>query len=73
MTYYDWQITHSEVMFVGIMTSQYHDTPEGLKSQLSIRICRITAKLSHSIELELKELHQIRMDSCKACALERLR
>jgi hypothetical protein len=57
---------------VGIPTSQNLDTQEGLKSQLSIGIHRILAKLPHSIELELKKLHRTQMDSCKAFVLELL-
>jgi hypothetical protein len=36
----------------GILTSQNLDTPEGLESQLSVEIHRISAELPHSIELE---------------------
>jgi hypothetical protein len=39
---------------MGILTSQDPDTPEGLKSWLSVRIHRIPAKLPHSTELELR-------------------
>jgi hypothetical protein len=38
---------------VGIPTNRNPDTPEGLKSQLSVGIHRILAKLPHSIEPEL--------------------
>jgi hypothetical protein len=41
---------------VGIPTSWDPDTPEGLESQLSIRICRILAELLHSTELKLGKL-----------------
>jgi hypothetical protein len=41
---------------VGIPTSQSSDTPEGLESQLSVRIRRIPAELPHSTELELGKL-----------------
>jgi hypothetical protein len=57
---------------VGIPTSQDPDIPEGLKSWLSVRIRRIPAELLHSIELELKKLCWIRMDSGRASALELL-
>jgi hypothetical protein len=49
---------------VGIPASQDPNTPEGLESQLSVRICRILAELPHSTELELRKLHRIWMDSC---------
>jgi hypothetical protein len=58
---------------MGIPTSQNPDTPEGLESQLSVRICRIPAELPHSTELELKKLHRSRTDSGRASALELLR
>jgi hypothetical protein len=35
---------------VGILTSRNPDTPEGLKSQFSVEICRIPAGLPHSTE-----------------------
>jgi hypothetical protein len=44
---------------MGIPTSQDPDTPEGLKSQLSVKIHRIPAELPHSIELELRKLYRI--------------
>jgi hypothetical protein len=44
---------------MGIPTSQDPDTPEGLKSQLSVEIHRIPAELPHSTELELRKLYQI--------------
>jgi hypothetical protein len=43
---------------VVILTSQDPDTPEGLKSQLSIGIHRIPVELPHSIELELGKLRR---------------
>jgi hypothetical protein len=58
---------------MGIPTSQNPDTPEGLESQLSVRICRILAELPHSTELELKNLYRTRTDSGRASALELLR
>jgi hypothetical protein len=57
----------------GIPTSRNPDTPEGLKSRLSIGIHRILEELPHSTELELRKLHRTRMDSCRASALELLR
>jgi hypothetical protein len=60
---------------VDILTSQDPDTLEGLEgleSRLSIGIRRISAKLSHSTELELRKLHQIWTDSNRASALELL-
>jgi hypothetical protein len=45
---------------VGIPTSQNPDTPEGLESQLSVRIHKILAELPHSTELELGKLHRTR-------------
>jgi hypothetical protein len=43
---------------VGLLTRWNPDTPEGLKSQLSVGIHRILAKLMHSTELELGKLCQ---------------
>jgi hypothetical protein len=40
-----------------IPTSQYPNTPEGLKSQLYVRIHRIPTEHPYSTELELKKLH----------------
>jgi hypothetical protein len=57
---------------VGIPTSRSLDTPNGLESQLSARIHRIPAELPHSTELEFGSLHQTRMDSSRAFALELL-
>jgi hypothetical protein len=57
---------------MGILTSWDLDTLEGLKSRLSTRICRISTELPHSIELELRKLHQIQMDFGRASALELL-
>jgi hypothetical protein len=58
---------------VGIPTSQNPDTPEGLESRFSVEIHRILAELPHSTKLELKKLHQTRMDSSRASTLELLR
>jgi hypothetical protein len=58
---------------VVIPTSHDLDTPEGLKSQLSIKIHRILAELPHSTEPELRKLHQIQTDCGRAFALELLR
>jgi hypothetical protein len=55
---------------MGIPTSRNPDTPEGLESQLSVRIHRISAELPHSTELELKKHHRTRTDSDRASALE---
>jgi hypothetical protein len=56
-----------------IPASRNPDTPEGLKSWLSVRIHKILAELSHSTELELGKLHRTWMDSFRASALELLR
>jgi hypothetical protein len=58
---------------VGIPTRQDPDTPEGLKNRLSGGISKIRVELPHSIDLELRKLHQIRMDSGRTSALELLR
>jgi hypothetical protein len=58
---------------VGIPTSRDPDTPEGLKSQLSVGIQRIMAERPHSTKLELEKLHRIQMDSGRAYVLELLR
>jgi hypothetical protein len=58
---------------VGIPTSRNLDTLERLESQLSVGLHRILAELSHSTELELGKLHQSRMDSGRASALQLLR
>jgi hypothetical protein len=50
---------------MGVLTSRNPDTPEGLESRLSNRICRIPAELPHSIEQELGKLHPTRTDSGK--------
>jgi hypothetical protein len=55
-----------------ILTSQDSNTPEGLKSQFSIEIRRIPAKLPQSTELELEKLHRTRMDSGRGSTLELL-
>jgi hypothetical protein len=57
---------------MGIPTSQNPNTPEGLESQLSIRIHRILAELLHLTELELRKLCRTRMDSSRASTLELL-
>jgi hypothetical protein len=57
---------------VGIPTSQNPDTPEGLKSWLSIRIRRIPVDLPHSNKLVLGKLHQTQTDFGRASALELL-
>jgi hypothetical protein len=58
---------------MGIPIRQNPDTPEGLESPLSVRICRIPAELPHSTKLELGKLHRIRTDSGRAFILELLR
>jgi hypothetical protein len=57
---------------MGILTSWDPDTPEGLESQLSVRIRRIMAELPHSTELDLRKLCWTRMDSSRASMLELL-
>jgi hypothetical protein len=39
---------------MGILTSQNPDTPKGLESQPSVRICKIPTEHPHQIEQELK-------------------
>jgi hypothetical protein len=56
----------------GIPTTQNPDTPEGLESQLSVRIHRILAELLHSTELEVRKPHETRMDSGRASSLKLL-
>jgi hypothetical protein len=58
---------------MGIPTSQNPDTPERLKSQLSIEIRRILTELLHSTELELRKLYRTQTDSGRASMLELLR
>jgi hypothetical protein len=58
---------------MGILTSQNPRTPEGLESQVSVKIHRILAKLPDPTELELRKLHRTRTDSGRASALEQLR
>jgi hypothetical protein len=58
---------------MGIPTSQNPDTPEGLKSQLSVEIHRISAELPHSIELELRKLCRAQTNFGIASTLELLR
>jgi hypothetical protein len=55
---------------MGVLISWDPNIPEGLESQLFVRIYRIPVELPHSTELELRKLHQIRMDSIRASALE---
>jgi hypothetical protein len=55
---------------MGIPTSQNPDTLEGLKNRLSVKIHGIPVELLHSTELELRKLHQTRVDSSRASALE---
>jgi hypothetical protein len=43
---------------MGIPTSQNLDTPEGLESRLSVKICRILVELPHSTDLELRKLYR---------------
>jgi hypothetical protein len=57
---------------MGIPISGDPNTPEGLESQLSARIHRILVELPHSMELELRKLHRIQMDSDRASTLELL-
>jgi hypothetical protein len=57
MTYYDWQITHSEVMSRDNPDKPNSNTPEGLESRFSVGIRRILAELPHSTKLELRKLH----------------
>jgi hypothetical protein len=73
MTYYDWQITHSEESPRIIPTSQDSNTPDGLESRFSVKIHRILVELPHLTELDLGKLHQTQMDSGRASALELLR
>jgi hypothetical protein len=58
---------------MGIPTSQNLDTPEGLESRLSVKICRILVELPHSTDLELRKLYRTWMDSGRASMLELLR
>jgi hypothetical protein len=57
---------------VGIPTTRNPDTPEGLKSRLSVGIHRIFVELLHLTELELGKLRRTRMDSGRASTLELL-
>jgi hypothetical protein len=57
---------------VGIPTSQNLDTPEGLKSQLSVGILRIPTELPHLTELELEKLRRTQRDSNRASVLQLL-
>jgi hypothetical protein len=58
---------------MGILRSRNPNTPEGLESWLSVRICRIPPELPHSTDLELGNLRRTQMDSDRASALEILR
>jgi hypothetical protein len=58
---------------VGIPTSQNPDTPEGLESQLSVRIHRIPSEFLHLTELEFGKLLWTQMDFGRASTLELLR
>jgi hypothetical protein len=57
---------------VGIPTSRDPDTPEGLESQLSVKIHRILAELPHSTEPELRNLCRSQTDFSRASTLELL-
>jgi hypothetical protein len=57
---------------MGIPTSQNPRTPEGLESQISVKIHRILAELPHLTELELRKLCRTQTDSGRASALELL-
>jgi hypothetical protein len=57
---------------MSILTNRDANTPEGLKSRLYVRICRISAELPHSIELELGKHHRTQTDSGRASKLELL-
>jgi hypothetical protein len=68
-----WLVNHPlRGNIVGIPTSRNPNTLEGLKSQLSVRIHRISAELLHSTELKLRKLRRARTDSGKASPLELL-
>jgi hypothetical protein len=68
-----WLVNHPlRGNIVGIPTSQNPNTLEGLKSQLSVRIHRISAELLHSTELKLRKLRRARTDSGKASPLKLL-
>jgi hypothetical protein len=56
MTYYDCQITHSEVISWVSQKSRDPDTPDWLESWLSVWIHRIPVELLHLTDLELKRL-----------------
>jgi hypothetical protein len=58
---------------MGIPTSQNLDTPEGLKSWLSIEIRRILTELPHLTELKLRKHHRTRTGFGRSSALELLR
>jgi hypothetical protein len=69
-----WSTNHPLwVNVMGILTSWTPDTPEGLKSQLSVKIHRIPEELPHSIELELGKPCWTQMDFGRASTLELLR
>jgi hypothetical protein len=58
---------------MGLPTSHYPNTPEGLESRLFVGIHRILAELLHSIELELGKLRRTQIDFGRAFTLELLR
>jgi hypothetical protein len=57
---------------MGIPTSRDSDTPEGLETQLCVKIHRIPAELLHKTRLELEKLYRTRIDSSRASTLELL-
>jgi hypothetical protein len=57
---------------MGIPTNRNPDTPDGLRSRLSVGIRRILVELLPSTEPELRKLHQTQMDSGRASTLELL-
>jgi hypothetical protein len=71
MTYYDWYITHSEVMS-WVSRQAKILIPEGLESRLSVGIRRILMELLHSTKLELWNLRRTQTDSGRAFTLELL-
>jgi hypothetical protein len=72
MTYYDWQITHTEVMSSDNPDKQGLQYTRGTLSQFSIGIHRIPVELPHSTDLELRKLRRTRTDSDRASSLELL-
>jgi hypothetical protein len=68
-----WLVNHSlRGNLMGISTSQNPDTPEGLESRFSVRICRILAELPHLTEPEFGKLCRTRTDSGGAFMLKLL-